>query len=126
MLRQTVTPPSPFVRRHDIRMYENRFRRVKEALPAHAVLGYISDPGRKAPPLGFQMGARSLHEAFYAKRFFLAQYVLLPAILVDDTEHALIVGNFDPPSAPDLESLRGLVLLRDFGDGVMLFTRRPK
>jgi hypothetical protein len=57
------------------------------------------------------------------KRYLLTQYALLPAIVLADIQGALVVGNFEASDSRDSAATRGLTLIRDFGDGVMLFRR---
>jgi hypothetical protein len=55
------------------------------------------------------------------KRYVLTQYALLPAIVLPGIHGALTVGNFDTAGGIDPEATRGRTLVRDFGNGVMLF-----
>jgi hypothetical protein len=92
----------------------DRFREIRQVLPAHGVVGYLSG----AQPNTFTT------EDF--RRFLLAEYALAPLILIHDTTPDLIVGNFPPDSVPSALPERGLRLVRDFGKGVWLVRRaRP-
>jgi hypothetical protein len=45
----------------------------------------------------------------------------LPAIVLPDIRGGLVVGNFYSSNGIDSQATRGLMLIRDFGNGVMLF-----
>jgi hypothetical protein len=98
----------------EITEYEARFRQLKQVLPADARVGYVADarPGE----------ARS--QPFM--RYLLTQYALLPVIVLRDSHQPLIVGNFYSANGIDGETTRGLTLIRDFGNGVMLFRASPE
>jgi hypothetical protein len=101
-------------RTDEITSYEARFRELRQALPPRARLGYVTDSrprpadGDDGPRLAF-------------KRYLLAQYALLPALVLPDAKGPLVVGDFDASSKIDSVATRGLTLIRDFGNGVMLF-----
>jgi len=88
-----------------------RFQEVSEALPAHGVIGYVTD----------ETGVR-------AQAMLLgAQYVLAPRVLVDlkrASDAHSVIGNF--ARRLDIAAFareRGLEPVRDFGAGVVLFRR---
>jgi hypothetical protein len=87
--------------------YEARLAPLRAALPRHGVIGYLSDRPEAD------------------KEFVLAQHALAPLVLVRSTDPGLIVGNFfDPAAGARIARQRAdLVLLRDFGSGLMLFRR---
>lgn len=95
-----------------IEVYLTRFVEIRTALPARGVVGYLAEP----------KGKEILHGGDYYRKFHLAQYALAPVIIVDSPDRPLVIGNFasgtPPPAAP------GLSLVRDYGNGVMLFKRR--
>jgi hypothetical protein len=95
-----------------IEVYLSRFGEIRTALPARGVVGYVAEP----------KGKEILHGGDYYRKFHLAQYALAPLIIVDSPDRPLVIGNFasgtPPPQSP------GLSLVRDYGNGVMLF-RRP-
>ena len=87
-----------------------RYEGLRAALPPDAVIGYISDLRPE--------DARS------TLLFLGAQYALAPRIVVDDDRHEWVLGNFSVPA--DFAALganRGLRLVRDFGNGVILYRR---
>jgi hypothetical protein len=97
----------------DISSYEGRFLVLRQALPRRAVVGYISDD--------------SADEETSSARIYIARYALSPLIIVRSLEYPLVVGNFRNTS-PDLEIYRkqGLIPLRDFSNGVILFSRESQ
>ena len=87
-----------------ISIYLNRFLALKQELPPCGVVGYLSD------------------NPLTSKEFSLAQYALMPVIVDQTTGHPLVIGNFRSPTIDStLVSEHGLELLKDFGNGVMLF-----
>jgi hypothetical protein len=89
---------------------DQRFAALKAMLPERGVVGYIGDPGRRDPGNS-------------AADYYLAQYALAPLVVDRSTKHPLVVGNFvDSPPMPAPAS--NLQLVRDFGNGVMLFANR--
>jgi hypothetical protein len=101
----------------EITAYESRFRLLRSALPARGVVGYVGHP----EPTGATPQDSNAAALLHFRRYLLAQYSLAPVLLIESTDHELIVGNFDPGSAPSAPP--GFRLVRDFGDGVVLFRR---
>ena len=87
-----------------------RLADFRAAVPAGAVLGYITDVPQEDP--------------LAASMFFVAQYMLAPRILRQSDAPDLVMGNFTRPG--DFAAVgrqHGLQLQRDFGNGVVLFRR---
>lgn len=94
-----------------IDQYLTRFVEIRSALPARGVVGYVAEP----------RGKEMLHGGDYYRKFHLAQYALAPLIMVDSPDRDLVIGNFSTGTrAPQLP---GMTLVRDYGNGVMLFRR---
>jgi len=105
--RLVVTTPTPARVKHSAdeiaKHSDQRFAAIRNVLPQRGVVGYVGDPGTAA--LG---------------DYYLAQYALTPLVVDRSSDHPLVVGNFrntEPPSEPP----EGLHLVKDFGDGVLLF-----
>ncbi len=81
---------------------DQRFSSLKTALPQQGVIGYVGEPGDSAVP-----------------DYYLAQYALAPRVIEHSPNHPLVVGNF-PTSPPNFPS-GNLRLIKDFGNGVLLF-----
>jgi hypothetical protein len=106
-------------RQDEITAYESRFKLLRTALPARGTVGYLGHPEPTGPTPNDSNSAALLH----FRRYLLAQYSLAPVLLIESTDHELIVGNFYPESLPPAP--QGFRLVRDFGDGVLLFRRAP-
>ncbi len=112
LLQATFDPNLP--RSDRISQYEKRFEGLKKILPAHGVVGYLSD--RQAQDIRFD--DRTME-------FYLTQYALAPLVVMHSPERDLVIGNFgasrvDPETFKD----RDLTLIRNFGNGVMLFRHK--
>jgi len=94
-----------------IDQYLTRFSEIRRALPPRGVVGYLAEP----------KGREILHGGDYYRKFHLAQYALAPLIMVDSPDRDLVVGNFS--AGARVPQVPGLTLVRDYGNGVMLFRR---
>jgi hypothetical protein len=83
---------------------DRRFAALRAALPQQGTIGYI---GNFNEPAGY----------------YLAQYALAPLVVDHSSNHALVVGNFSWSQPQDMapDHLR---LLRDFGNGVLLYANK--
>ena len=93
-----------------ITVYEKRFIDLKELLQNHLVVGYVSDYDDNSNEDGIA--------------YTMTQYVLAPIILVRGIKRNFIIGNFHSvkPNIKVYEK-ENLSLIRDFGNGVILFER---
>jgi hypothetical protein len=90
-------------------LIERRLAKLMEHLPARGAVGYIGDESRWDYATTFKV---------------VAQYVLAPLVVEDGLRHELIVGNFlYRPDVAEVARRRDLIILEDFGDGVVLFKR---
>jgi hypothetical protein len=101
----------------EISAYERRFHDLRSALPDRGMVGYIGYP----EPTGATPSDSNAAALLHFRRLLLAQYALAPIILVQNTEPELLVGNFIPGAVPPAP--HGFSLVRDFGDGLVLFRR---
>jgi|SRR5665213_3518007 len=91
-----------------------RFQELMSALPAEGIVGYVSDV-----PAG-----KTLASALYSG----AQYTLAPRLVTDQKVKPApewVIGNFSQPL--DLVQFgkdRGLTLVRDFGNGAVLYRKK--
>jgi hypothetical protein len=87
-----------------------RLAGVMETVPRTAVVGYVSDlQGSSTAALAM---------------FNSARYALAPRLLVEGTDRDWVLGNFAKPA--DYTAIareRGLRVVQDFGNGVVLFGR---
>ena len=105
--RVVIDAPSP-TRLHpdDIAQHsEQRFAAVKAALPQQGIVGYTGDSNSPAD-------------------YYLVQYALAPLVVDNSVNHPLVVGNFSGPQPPQSLPSARLQLLKDFGNGVLLYTNR--
>ena len=92
-----------------IDMNANRFRSLREDLPARGVVGYLSDS-----PEGIE-GTRA---------YYLTQYYLAPVVVAQDPAHELVIANFSSPAAVGAAAAaHHLAVMRDFANGVALLHR---
>jgi hypothetical protein len=96
--------------RSDIDMNAERFRALREVLPARGVVGYLSDESA-----GFAD----------TRTYYLTEYYLAPAVVARGDAYELVVGNFHWGSAiAAAAKAHGLAVERDFSNGVTLMRRR--
>jgi hypothetical protein len=89
-----------------------RYNELHKELPAHGEVGYINDATPDA--------------TIRQEEYYLTQYALAPAVVVDSSDKALVVANFH--QAPDkvLLNSRHLTVKHDFGSGVLLLQKAPQ
>ena len=116
LFRQTLNfAPKP-LGTDEITLYEKRFEELKKILPSHGVVGYISN--KEAEDIRFDAGAGE---------YYLSQYALTPLVVAYSSNYPLVVGNFRQAVVdPQIYAGKGLVPLKDFGNGVMLFRREGR
>jgi hypothetical protein len=83
---------------------DRRFAALKAILPARGVVGYIGDQGTPA-----------------LAHYYLAQYALAPLVIDHSPNHAFVIGNF-PISSPPVSPPENLHLVKDFGNGLLLYS----
>jgi len=97
-----------------ITLYLRRFEALRRVLPAHATVGYETDLDD------------SLEDRAEVKRFYLAQYALAPVIVVPGVDRDVVVANYENPGNCRICKSREFVLLKDLGDGLMLFRKAAR
>jgi hypothetical protein len=117
-IRLAATAPARSVP-DEISTYELRFQALRGTLPARGVVGYLGHPD----PTGPTPAESNANSLLHFKRYLLAQYALAPVLLLESTEPEFVVGNFDPGAMPSTPA--GFRIVRDFGDGLVLFRRSP-
>jgi hypothetical protein len=101
----------------EISAYQHRFEELRSVLPTGNVVGYLGHPDPTGPTPREANAAALLH----FRRYLLAQYSLAPVVLIESTEPEFVVGNFEPGT--ETPAPAGMRVMRDFGDGVVLFRR---
>jgi hypothetical protein len=92
-----------------INMDANRFRSLREELPARGVVGYLSDTTE-----GLE-GTRV---------YYLTQYYAAPVVVARDAARELVIANFATPAAvAATAAAHNLTVVRDFRNGVALLRR---
>jgi hypothetical protein len=84
---------------------DQRFAALRAALPPQGVVGYVGESGNPA-----------------VADYYLAQYALTPLVVDHSSNHPLVVGNF--PLSPLSPPSGNLQLVKDFGNGVLLFANK--
>ena len=104
---------------HSHSRYQKKFEALKQILPPHGTVGYISDE--------FFWEKKDNNVSRNAKGHYrLTRYTLAPLIVANNIDHKLVVGNFHSPIPYNKLQEKGLVLIKEFGNGVMLFRKDPK
>ena len=80
-----------------------RFAALRDVLPRRGVIGYIG----QSEGVG---------------QYYLTQYALAPLVVDHSLNHSIVIGNF--PTSRPRELPNNLELVRDFGDGVLLFANK--
>jgi len=84
--------------------YEKRFAALKKDLPKHAFVNFVSNQD-------------------FSRDYLAARYVLIPARVLRGLEpqHDYLIAQVSDPTK--LPSFKGYTLKKDYGDGIMLFSR---
>jgi hypothetical protein len=93
-----------------ISRYEARFDELKTLLPSTGSVGYVTSEHLPS-------GEAKLH-------YGLTTYTLSPLHIERTASHTFIIGNFPNIEAGDIPLFENLILVKNFGNGVMLFTRK--
>lgn len=101
--------PGGYPGKEEFSRHEEQFKAIKEALPSHGSIGYITDDISK----GFN------RESGY----FVAQYMLSPLIVLNSADQEYVISNFYHPINPEIYKKYNLVPEKDFGGGIILFKR---
>ena len=89
-------------------LYLNRFTSIKSSLPARGAVCYVPSPDNS-----FQT----------KKGYFLAQYALAPLLLRANADCEPLIGDFPDGAGPAPLDRQHLVVVYDFGDGLLLLRR---
>jgi hypothetical protein len=109
--------------RDEVTHFRTQLEGVRRNLPRYGEVGYLADPPNDFSNEDF------VRELVWA-RYWLAPLVVLPVahqqpvignIVLPDSHHHLVIGNFHKPVPTELISEWHLVLLKDYGNGMMLF-----
>lgn len=101
--------------RDRITLHESRYEQLKNNLPRHGIVGYVSN--LKAEDIRFDPGFGE---------YYFTQYALAPLVVSRSSEQSLVIGNFLPAASVTPAAVTNMVLLQDFGNGIMLFRREEQ
>ena len=103
-----------------VTIHEARIAQLKGSLPASGEVGYVTTVENER----IFAYERAMKNVEYLAQYALTQYTLAPLIVRNSPELPLVVGNFlDGPPAPGFLEKNGLVPIKDFGDGLILYRK---
>lgn len=120
LLMQSIGIYTDLPDKDPVTIHEARIAQLKGSLPASGEVGYVTTVENE------QIFAyeRAMKNVEYLAQYALTQYTLAPLIVRNSPELPLVVGNFlDGPPAPGFLEKNGLVPIKDFGDGLILYRR---
>ncbi len=105
-----------------VTIHEERIRQLKPFLPASGAVGYVTTVENER----IFADEKTFRNVEYLAQYVLTQYTLAPLIVRNSPEFPLVIGNFlDGPPEPGFLEKNGLVPVKDFGDGLILYRRGP-
>lgn len=97
--------------------YEKRFEGIRKYLPQRGVVGYIGE----ADVVDIRFAGQE------TAKYYLAQYAVAPTIVEYAAARDLVIGNFEPGAdSSGVIHEKGLTVIKDFGNGVMLLKGAKK
>jgi hypothetical protein len=120
LLMQSIGIYTDLPDKDPVTIHEARIAQIKGSLPASGEVGYVTTVENE------QIFAyeRAMKNVEYLAQYALTQYTLAPLIVRNSPELPLVVGNFlDGPPAPGFLEKNGLIPIKDFGDGLILYRR---
>lgn len=92
-------------------VYEQRFSTLKTLLSGAEAIGYVSEK------YGWEAAGRN------TAKYFRTRYFLSPVIIDTNKRTGLIIGNFDNEQSQENLKKEGLIIVKDFGKGLMLLKK---
>lgn len=120
LLLQSLRTYAGLPEKDPVTIHEARIIRLKGSLPPSGEVGYVTTV-ENARIFAAEKAFRNVE---YLAQYALTQYTLAPLIVRNSPELPLVVGNFldgEPP--PGFLERHGLVPLKDFGEGLILYRR---
>ena len=106
--------------RDPVTIHEARIGQFKGSLPPSGEVGYVTTVENDR----IFAAEKAFRNVEYLAQYVLTQYTLAPLIVRNSPELPLVVGNFlDGPPPPGFLEKNGLVPLKDFGEGLILYRR---
>jgi hypothetical protein len=90
-------------------VFAERLKGIQRDLPQYGVVGYVTDP------------PNDITSELIWTRYYLAPLIVLPS-----SQQHLVIGNFHKPPLPELLSEWHLILLKDYGDGMVLLANQKQ
>jgi hypothetical protein len=98
----------------EISLFTSQISCLREALPAHGLIGYFTN----------EDGTAQVYDIEGGKRYFLTQYTLAPLVVEPGLNHQWIVGNLqDRIDVNQITRDLELELIKDCTDGTFLFRK---
>ena len=120
LLMQSIGIYTDLPDKDPVTIHEARIAQLKGSLPASGEVGYVTTVENER----IFAYERAMKNVEYLAQYALTQYTLAPLIVRNSPELPLVVGNFlDGPPAPGFLEKNGLVPIKDFGDGLILYRR---
>ena len=120
LLAQSIGIYTDLPDKDPVTIHEARIAQLKGSLPASGEVGYVTTVENEK----IFAYERAMKNVEYLAQYALTQYTLAPLIVRNSPELPLVVGNFlDGPPAPGFLEKNGLVPIKDFGDGLLLYRR---
>lgn len=106
-----------------VTIHEARIAQLLPLLPASGEIGYVTTVENDR----IFAAERSFTNVEFLAQYVLTQYTLAPRIVRNRPDLPLVVGNFiDGPPSPGFLEKNGLIPLKDFGDGLVLYRKERK
>ena len=95
--------------RDPVTVFATRLKALRLDLPQYGVVGYVTDPPNDI-----------------TQELIWTRYYLVPLIVLPSSQCHLVIGNFHKPPSTKLLSELHLVLMKDYGDGMMLLKNQER
>ena len=123
LLAQSVRIYNDLPGTDSVTIHETRIAQLLPLLPASGAVGYVTTVENDR----IFAAERTFTNVEFLAQYVLTQYTLAPRIVRNSPDLPLVVGNFiDGPPAPGFLEKNGLIPLKDFGDGLVLYRREQK
>ena len=123
LLAQSIRIYNDLPETDPVTIHETRIAQLLPLLPASGAVGYVTTVENDR----IFAAEKTFTNVEFLAQYVLTQYTLAPRIVRNSPNLPLVVGNFiDGPPAPGFLEKNGLVPLKDFGDGLVLYRREPK
>jgi hypothetical protein len=120
LLLQNIRTYADLPEKDPVTIHEARIAQLKGSLPPSGEVGYVTTVENDR----IFAAEKAFRNVEYLAQYALTQYTLAPLIVRNSPELPLVVGNFlDGPPAPGFLERSGLVPLKDFGEGLILYGR---